>query len=369
MTAQYTMIGGFLGAGKTTAVLRAAEQLTRSGKRVGLIMNDQSESLVDTALARARDYPVEEIAGGCFCCRFNSLVEAAARLDGHTRPDVFLAEPVGSCTDLSATVAVPLAHLYGDRYTVSPLSVLVDPERALRVLGLEPGRSFSPKVLYVYTKQLEEADVLVINKIDAVEPARVAMLRTALAARFPSAAIMAISARSGEGVAEWIEYVSTQPASGRVLEIDYDRYADGEALLGWLNCTVRIDGGESDGDGLLLGIASRVHADLAGAGLEIAHLKLTLVPAGGHGIAVVNAVRTDAAAQLAFALDATVDAGEITINLRAEADPGRLEAAVRAAVNAEAAARATTLSIEHLERFRPGRPVPTHRMMAGTVPA
>lgn len=369
MKAHYVMVGGFLGAGKTTAILRAGEHLARAGMRVGLIMNDQSDALVDTALARSREFPVEEIAGGCFCCRFNSLVEAAERLERLARPDVFLAEPVGSCTDLSATVAVPLGHLYGDRYAIAPLSVLVDPDRALRVLGIEQGRSFSPKVLYVYGKQLEEADVLVINKIDTVAPARISALRDAFAHRYPAARVVDISARTGAGVAGWIDSLLDARGSGRVLDIDYDTYADGEALLGWLNCTARLGGGEVDGDELLMGVASRVHADLAAEGLEIAHLKLTLVPAEGNGIAVVNAVRTDALPELAFALDATLDAGELTLNLRAEADPGRLEAAVRTALGGEARARDVSLTIRHLERFRPGRPVPTHRMAARTVSA
>src|SRR5919106_2067962 len=116
MRAHYVMVGGFLGAGKTTALIRAGEHLARSGRRVGLIMNDQSDALVDTALVRSRHLPVEEIAGGCFCCRFNSLVDAAFRLDRDARPVVFLAELVGSCTDLIATVALPLRHMYGDDY-------------------------------------------------------------------------------------------------------------------------------------------------------------------------------------------------------------------------------------------------------------
>ena len=85
---------------------------------------------------------------GASVCRFNSLTDAADRLSRDARPDVFLAEPVGSCTDLKATVQYPLRRLYGDDYRVAPLSVLVDPIRAARVLGLESGRSFSPKVLY-----------------------------------------------------------------------------------------------------------------------------------------------------------------------------------------------------------------------------
>jgi Ni2+-binding GTPase involved in maturation of urease and hydrogenase len=363
MRAHYVMVGGFLGAGKTTALVRAGEYLAAQGKRVGLIMNDQSDGLVDTALVRSRHLPVEEIAGGCFCCRFNSLVDAAARLDAAARPDVFLAEPVGSCTDLSATVSLPLRHIYGDRYEVAPLSVLMDPDRALRILGVEPGRSFSPKVQYVYGKQLEEADVLVINKIDTTDATRLATLRAALAGRYPAAQVVEISARNGAGIAAWIDGLFGHQGSGRVLDIDYDTYAEGEALLGWLNGTVTFSDA-ADADDLLLAIARHVHAALAADGLEIAHLKLTLTPAHGGGISVVNAVRTDAVPELAFPLDAQVDGGEITLNLRAEADPDRLHAIVCGALDAERQLRGMALTPRHLESFRPGRPVPTHRMAA-----
>ena len=364
MIAHYVMVGGFLGAGKTTALLRAGEHLAARGQRVGLIMNDQSDALVDTALVRSQAFPVEEIAGGCFCCRFNSLTDAAAKLEADARPDTFLAEPVGSCTDLAATVALPLRHMYADRYRVAPLSVLVDPDRALRVLNLEPGRAFSPKVEYIYKKQLEEADVIVINKIDRVTPGRVATLRSALEAQFPSAKVVAISARTGDGVADWVDALLAAEPQGRTLDIDYDTYAEGEARLGWLNCTARLSGAPVDADQFLKGLATAIHADLAADGIEIAHLKLTLIPADGQGIAVVNATRTDREPELAFSLDADVDDGEITVNLRAEADPERLERAVRNA--ASASGGGTTVTIDHLERFRPGRPVPTHRM-AGAV--
>ena len=362
MMAHYVMVGGFLGAGKTTALIRAGEHLTRAGRRVGLIMNDQSGGLVDTALVRSRALPVEEIGGGCFCCRFNSLVEAAARLTAAARPDVFLAEPVGSCTDLSATVALPLRQMYGERYAVAPLSVLVDPERALRVLGIESGRSFSPKVLYVYRKQLEEADVLVVNKVDTLTSARVSRLRSALERQYPAARVIEMSARTGSGVSGWVDYLLNGSSPGRVLEIDYDAYADGEAALGWLNCTAALDGPAIDGDALLQSLATRVHCELSSENLEIAHLKLTLVPAHGGGIAVVNTTGTDVPPELVFALDAHLDAGEVTLNLRAEAAPERLESCVRHAFDEESRTRGTVLTIEHLERFRPARPVPVHRL-------
>src|SRR5215475_5229459 len=137
--ARYYMIGGFLGAGKTTAVAALAQHLTQSGRRVGLITNDQGSELVDTAMLRARGFTTEEIPGGCFCCRFNSLVDAAQKLTDATKPDAFVAEPVGSCTDLVATVSYPLRRIYGEQFVIAPLSVLVDPIRARRVLGLAPG--------------------------------------------------------------------------------------------------------------------------------------------------------------------------------------------------------------------------------------
>src|SRR5438093_8396500 len=96
--ARYVMIGGFLGAGKKTAVARLARQLAGQGRRVGLITNDQGRNLVDTTMLRSQGFATEEIAGGCFCCRFNSLMEAAQRLSEHDRPDILIAEPVGSCT-------------------------------------------------------------------------------------------------------------------------------------------------------------------------------------------------------------------------------------------------------------------------------
>src|SRR5262249_10402523 len=114
------MIGGFLGAGKTTAISRLARYCVGPGQRVGLGMNDQAQDLVDTNSLRAQGFAVEEVAGACFCCRFDDLVGKVGRLQEGERPDVILAEPVGSCTDLVATVVQPLRDLYRERFEVAP---------------------------------------------------------------------------------------------------------------------------------------------------------------------------------------------------------------------------------------------------------
>ncbi len=365
-TASYIMIGGFLGAGKTTAMLRLADYLTARGRRVGLITNDQSHGLVDTSVVEAHGYPVQEITGGCFCCRFNSLTDAAEQLTRDAHPDVFLAEPVGSCTDLRATVQDQLSRMYGDQYRIAPLSVLVDPFRALRVLGLEAGRSFSPKVLYVYDKQLEEADVIVINKSDVMTVVQGERLRAALRERYLAADLFTVSARTGSSLEEWFErIVDSRLESRPPMDVDYDVYAEGEALLGWLNATASFAATAAfDGNELLRELAREIQAGVVLEGFEIAHLKMTLTPGEGSDIAALNVVRTNGRAELSHRLADETAEGELIVNLRAEGDPERLRVVVEAALRSTAARLDAKATIVHCEHFRPGRPQPTHRLAA-----
>jgi len=366
--ALYIMLGGFLGSGKTTAVAALAQRLSSKGLRVGLITNDQGQELVDTAMLRSKGFATEEIPGGCFCCRFNSLVDAADRLTESTRPDVFIAEPVGSCTDLVATVTYPLRRMYGDQFRIAPLSVLLDPVRALRVFGLQPGGSFSSKVLYIYRKQLEEADIIVISKSELLLPGQLEALQSAISAEFPQATVLAASVRTGAHLEEWF----TQLESGvqierQTMDVDYGVYAEGEALLGWLNATAALSiAGEFDANQLLQTLAAEIQQRLQTATAEIAHLKMTYSPDAGLGdIAVVNLVRNDYVPELAIRLDQPAGGGQLVLNLRAEAAPEILAEALRSALPAAASSvPGLEITLEHLEFFRPGKPVPTHRIGA-----
>lgn len=364
--ARYIMIGGFLGAGKTTAVAKLARQFTERGLRVGLITNDQGKELVDTTTLRSQGFETAEILGGCFCCRFNSLIEASQQLSAKTRPDVFIAEPVGSCTDLAATVTYPLRRLFGADFTVAPVSVLVDPVRALRVLGVEKGGGFSEKVAYIYTKQLEEADLIVINKCDLLDAARLEALRKAITARFPGKQVISVSARQGTNLDAWFARLASETQTAHeAMEVDYDIYADGEALMGWLNCTVQITATKLfDADSLLQQLAAEIQKRLQGQRAEIAHLKITFGSdaVGSDHVAVVNVVRNDLVPELGMKLGEPVEGGELIINLRAEASPDLLAATVKDAVPSVTAKFPTMLAqMDHLEHFRPGRPNPTHR--------
>ena len=367
--ARYIMIGGFLGAGKTTAVGKLARRLANQGLRVGLITNDQGRNLVDTATLRSQGFATEEISGGCFCCRFNSLVDAATKLTEQTRPEVFIAEPVGSCTDLVATVTYPLRRLYGDNFTVAPVSVLVDPVRAARVFGLEKGAVFSQNVLYVYLKQIEEADLVIISKADLIEEPRLAALRSAIAAKFPRKDIMFASSRFGTNLDTWFSRITSEEQSaGQAIQVDYEVYAEGEARLGWLNCTVQVVAKRAfDSDRFLTRLAREVQKRLQAREAEVAHLKMTLSPDSRllGEIAVVSLVRNDFVPELTLKLETPVATGQLIINLRAEAAPDVLGTVVREALAASARAfPALKATLDHWEHFRPGKPSPTHRFLS-----
>ena len=74
------IVGGFLGAGKTSLILVAARLLEQRGMRCGVILNDQGDELVDTQHADAQGIMAREVTGGCFCCRLSGLIEVIEEL-------------------------------------------------------------------------------------------------------------------------------------------------------------------------------------------------------------------------------------------------------------------------------------------------
>lgn len=354
------MIGGFLGSGKTSAMIRLAEYLYQKDQSVGLVTNDQSVGLVDTARVRNVGLPVKEITGSCFCCNFNGLIEVSD-LFAEASPDVIIVEPVGSCTDLKATVSYPLRKFHGTKYDVAPLSVLVDPLRLGQVLGLLEGKSFSEKVSYIYLKQLEEAEILVINKVDLLQPEFRQKLLEETQKRFPQKKIFEVSCKTGEGLNAWFDEILTgQLGNDPPMDVDYDVYAEGEALMGWLNARFIFEGPiQYIGTSLIGDIATEIRNGLRYNDIEIAHLKLSLIPHDVSGFTSVSITHTSVDAQITDLCDKWIKSGEITVNLRAEADPELLRKVVRQVLKNHL----PTLDLSQpIHAFRPGRPNPTHRM-------
>jgi G3E family GTPase len=358
------LVGGFLGAGKTTLLARAALRLSQQGYRVGLVANDQAADLVDSEILKIANTCVEEVAGGCFCCRFPDMIAALDRMVQRDRANVLLGEPVGSCTDLAATVMRPLKALHAAQFDVAPLSVLVDGKQVrvlarLRAEAEQPGR-FPDNVLYIYEKQLEEADLIVLNKVDRLSGGEREELRTSLAARFPGKPILTMSALSGEGVDAWLDAVAGQGiAHQNAIDVDYDTYAAGEAALGWLNAMVALrGGGPIDWQAFATDLLEEIRRQSAAAGAEIAHVKL-IIGRGAESL-TGNLTSNDSPAFISGRLGAALTQSTMRINARVHIGPDELRAIVQRAVQVAAGQRLDT-AITSMHSFRPSRPVPTHR--------
>jgi hypothetical protein len=338
------LLGGFLGAGKTTLILAAARELARRGMRAAAIMNDQGEGLVDTQFTRANGVPAEQVTGGCFCCRLSDLVVAARELSARS-PAVIFAEPVGSCTDISATTIRPLLRDHFDEFQLAPYTVLIDPARVAELRA----RAADDDLVFLFEKQIEEADLVCLTKGD---------VHAGGIDAFPRA--RRLSARTGEGVAAWLdEILAGEFTAGRtILGIDYDRYARAEAALAWLNLEVALEASTPVSPAMVLGpLMDEIASELGRTGIPIAHLKATSECESGFLKAALCGNTGDPIVE--GALDASPARRHLVrLNLRAQGDASGVREIVRRAAERLPGA----IEITRFACFHPAPPKPERRV-------
>jgi G3E family GTPase len=356
--------GGFLGSGKTTALAALAKRLIERGMRVGFITNDQSENLVDTIIVRQMlgdlGVPVEEVVKGCFCCKFDELIEHVEKILAHN-PDVLMGEPVGSCTDFVAAVANPIKIQYRDAFRFAPFSIMVDPERVRSLILNETHTDFPEDVAYLFGKQMEEADTIVLNKVDLLTEKESNRLLAAIGDRYRGKKLMAVSATEGTGMDEWLEdLISGRPGANTVLsQIDYDRYAAAEAVLGWLNAAVKLKADKLFDPGrFMTSLATTLRDRFKIEKGEIGHLKFVITSAGQS----MWANLTHLAAEPGIGgekLD-KLPRGTLIINARVRIEPEDLETIVRDSLSKVSNEMAVQSEIDDLQCFSPAYPEPPH---------
>lgn len=186
-------IAGFLGSGKTTLLIELARELSRRRVRTALIVNDIGDVSVDARFLEDHGLQARQIADGCICCQLSGqLSNTLARLFEAFQPELVLIEPTG--------VALPWKIKRASEFsegraptgiTHAPVITLFDPSRIELLLKA---------VRRPVEAQLRDAQIIVINKVDAADAGQLARAREFVREVNASARVLEISALRGEGV-------------------------------------------------------------------------------------------------------------------------------------------------------------------------
>jgi hypothetical protein len=263
--------------------------------------------------------------------------------------DVIFAEPVGSCTDISATVFGPLREEWNN-YRVAPFTVLADPARAAAMLTEDADSD----IAFLFQKQLQEADLVCMTKADLYPDApAIPGVGAEVQARW-------LSAKTGQGVQEWLDEIlfGSLEAGGTTLDIDYSRYARAEAALAWLNLSFTFEPAVPMSPALVVGPFLDGLADaLTAAGISIVHLKLFDGSPVGWLKAAICANGEEP--RVEGNLDASpAKRHELLVNLRAKGDP----VGVRKVVEEQLSELDGRVLEMRLDCFSPAAPKPERRV-------
>jgi len=358
------VIGGFLGSGKTTTILSIAKKLIGSGTKVGIVTNDQGSDLVDTNFLRSAGFPVLEVEGGCFCCNFEEFVGKLNTLAREQLPDIILAEPVGSCTDLVASIFKPMQLKHTESFVLAPLIVLADPRRVRRLMT-DGERRFQSEINYLFKKQLEEADIILLSKADLYTGADLNELRDYLKKTFKGTEVAVVSAKEGQGLDAVLPIILAGEAEegGALMELDYSVYGLAESFLGWFNATAAVENDSADEvKAFVTDFMEQVKEEVAKAGKEIAHLKTYAMATGGYLKASITSVEDT----LDFYEDNFKGSGRfsLVINARMNVEPDVLAPMMKNAIETAAKKHGMEAQEYKSDCFTPGAPSGAARGLA-----
>lgn len=358
---QLHLVGGFLGSGKTTAIISAAQKLIYQGKRVGIVTNDQGKFLVDTAFAKSVRIPTVEVTGGCFCCNYNNLETVLKQLEEDVQPDVIFAESVGSCADIVATVVKPLQTFYQKNLHVHSVSIFTDIRLLQRRLQNLP-MPFHEDVIYIFDKQIEEAGLLVINKIDLLDAPDILNTCNLAKEKYPHMPIIAQSSLSTQSQHHWFEhiishntYVPTQS-----LIIDYDKYSEGETELAWLDEKIDIEVSPGEGRQAIICLLDNLLENIEQKGFPIGHLKIWVqTKEDAFKLSLTTPHQDDWQSQIPYFTSPTFT---LLLNLRAQGPKLHLKELICESIEILCWNMGATCLERESDAFHPAPPTPVHRL-------
>jgi G3E family GTPase len=170
-----TLVTGPLGSGKTTLLRHI---LARQPGKIAIVMNEFGEIAIDRKVIEGKNVRIAELGGGCVCCSLLGEFEAAVNeIVEKIAPERIVVETTGLAEPealvFNIQEALPQCRLDG---VVS----VIDADMLVRF----------PELGHTTRLQIEGADILLLNKIDLIEPAQIEPLETKLREINPTAAIV-----------------------------------------------------------------------------------------------------------------------------------------------------------------------------------
>ncbi len=277
---KFAVISGFLGAGKTSAMIA----LTKHDEKAAMISNDLGAgvTLADHKLARLSGSRAWQITDECICFCHGVLTERL-RACYDEGCELVVSDIPGFGVGAQEHVYHALRQQFPEACELAPFTVLVEP-RSLALLR----RGQAGDLGFILRAQLEEADLIVVTKRDLLSAAELTEDLGWLEEHYPRAERLAVSARSGEGLDALDRALREGAASLRHPAIDYDddalQNAMGSLSEYYLQYRALVCCGEFDGSAYLCELAEAAREAIRAAGGEIPHLKLLAwSPEGDYG--------------------------------------------------------------------------------------
>ena len=234
---KFGIVSGFLGAGKTTAMIALHQYFTENGISCSLIANDLGEcEMVDAAYSEKQGAEVHSMPGGCICFRTQELTEV---LD-----EAFSAGTELVLSDIPGCGVGALDYVYrktaGGDTQLAPFIALVSPQQ-LALLSDEDAfyRIHLPREMALILRaQLMEADAAVLTKTDTISPAEAESAVSLIKSVCPGITVFRISAKTGEGIPALGAYLLSGTASLTQPEGlgDQKELEDPEGMFSWYDC-------------------------------------------------------------------------------------------------------------------------------------
>lgn len=206
-------------------------------------------------------------------------------------------------------------------------------------------------------KQLEEADVILINKTDKLSAEEVTSLIVCCEDKWPWARVLTVSAKTGQGLPDWLNIMESLIGAGcHIAKVDYDVYAEGEAVLGWLNLKATLTSDEPDWNGYAEKLLNALGSRFDALNLPVGHVKLLV--RSGEQQAVGNLTGELNTLSLRGKAGSEREAALI-LNARVQTSPEELQSLVMREIHPVNGGK--KFRLDSVNCLSPGRPNPTHR--------